>query len=225
MANDRRLKRILYLLCAIYIITLGYGFYRNAQLQDNNALAMGLVACVTPLIVPCVFRLFHWRRVYELEIANVCFVYFASLIGSCFHGYSVLGFDKVVHFASGLLFTIVAALVYMIIKKSDRFVQREDYHLFLVFINALNLAIAVCWEFYEYAMLIFFDNDCINHYTQGVHDSITDMLCAACGGILITLCFIHAKHQRHPNFISNLCHKFYRYNMKEGKNEESDALG
>ena len=41
-----------------------------------------------------------------------------------------------------------------------------------------NMAVAQLWEFYEYVMLIFFKNDCINHYTQGVHDSNTDMLCA-----------------------------------------------
>ncbi len=211
--REQTLKKVWYGVCIIYLITLIYGFYRNAHYHDLNALGMGVVACLTPLIVPLVFKLFRFRIVYEVYICNVVFVFFASLIGSCFHGYSLLGFDKVVHFSSGLIFTIVSAIVFMIIKKVSHIENREDYYLFLLFINALNLAIAVCWEFFEYAMLIFFDNDCINHYSQGVHDSITDMLCAFVGGIVITLLFVRSYQRNHPNFVTNLCEKFYRLNI------------
>ena len=54
------------------------------------------------------------------------------------------------------------------------------------------MAIALCWEFFEYAMLIFFNNDAINHYTQGVHDSMTDMLCATIAGLLLTIWIMKA---------------------------------
>lgn len=212
--KDAKLQKILYGMIAIYIITLIYGCYHNWQLQDFNALGMGAVACITPLIVPAIFRLCKFKPVYEIYICNVAFVYFASLIGSSFHGYSVLGFDKVLHFSSGLLLTIVSVMIFMIIKKVSHITNKEDYHLFLVFINAMNLAIAVCWEFYEYAMLIFFDNDCINHYTQGVHDSMTDMLCAFVGGMIITALIMRSYMQNKPNFITSLCEKFYDFNIK-----------
>lgn len=212
--KDAKLQKILYGMIAIYIITLIYGCYHNWQLQDFNALGMGAVACITPLIVPAIFRLCKFKPVYEIYICNVAFVYFASLIGSSFHGYSVLGFDKVLHFSSGLLLTIVSVMIFMIIKKVSHITNKEDYHLFLVFINAMNLAIAVCWEFYEYAMLIFFDNDCINHYTQGVHDSMTDMLCAFVGGMIITALIMRSYKQNKPNFITSLCEKFYDFNIK-----------
>lgn len=213
--KDRRLQRILHILVVIYIVTLLYGFYLNWQLRDYNALGMGAVACVTPLIVPIIFKLCKFKPVYEVYICNIAFVYFASLIGSSFHGYSLLGFDKALHFSSGLLLTIVSMIVFMIIKKVSHITNKEDYHLFLVFINALNMAIAVCWEFYEYAMLIFFNNDCINHYTQGVHDSITDMLCAFVGGLIITALVIKSYRSKKANFIINLCEKFYRLNIKD----------
>lgn len=211
--KNRRLKHILYGLSAVYIITVIIGFYLNYQEQDLNAVAMVAVACITPLIVPVLFKLLRLRPVYEIYICNVVFVYFASLIGSGFHGYSQFGFDKVVHFCSGLLFTIVSMLIFMMIKKVSRITNREDYHLFLLFMNTANLAIAVCWEFYEYAMLIFFNNDCINHYTQGVHDTITDMLCAFVGGLIITAITAHAYHHQKSNFITDLCEKFYQLNI------------
>jgi len=211
--KEAMLKRILLGLIFIYIVTLLFGFYRNWQARDYNALAMGFVACITPWIVPLICKICKFNPVYEISICNVVFVYFASLIGSVFHGYSVFGFDKVVHFFSGVLLTIASALVFMIIKNVSHIRDRADYRLFLVFINAMNLAIAACWEFYEYAMLIFFDNDCINHYTQGVHDSITDMLCAFVGGIVVTLLIVRSYKSGKANFITDLCEKFYDQNL------------
>lgn len=213
--QNKQLKHILYGMIVIYVVTLLYGFYRNWQLQDMNALGMGAVACLSPLIVPAIFRLCKFQPVYEIYLCNLVFVYFASLIGSSFHGYSVLGFDKVLHFSSGLLLTTVSVIIFMIIKKVSHIENKEDYHLFLVFINAMNLAIAVCWEFYEYFMLIFFDNDCINHYTQGVHDSITDMLCAFIGGLIITALIMRSYKRHQSNFVTNLCEKFYNLNIKD----------
>ena len=213
-------KCLFYFETAIYVITLLYSFYHSWQIQDMNALGMSVVACITPWIVPVIFRLFHWKPIYEILICNITFVYFASLIGSCFHGYSVLGFDKVLDFSSGLLLTIAAVILFMVIKKSAHIDDPDDYRLFLLFINAMNLAIAVCWEFFEYAMLIFFQNDCINHYTQGVHDSITDMMCAGVGGLLVTLCIVHAYRHHHDNFITRLCEKFYILNIQNHRTKK-----
>lgn len=212
--HDQTLKKVLYILILVYIATLMYGFYRNFQLQDMNAIGMGVVAIFTPLIVPVICKLCKFKPVYEIYIINVVFVYFASLIGSSFHGYSVLGFDKVLHFSSGLLLTTASILVFMLIKHVCHIENKEDYHLFLVFINAMNLAIASVWEFYEYFMLIFFDNDAINHYTQGVHDTMTDMLCAFVGGIIITALVIRYYQSGKGNFITNLCEKFYTLNIE-----------
>ena len=87
--------------------------------------------------------------------------------------------------------------------------------MFLVFINAVNIAVGEIWEFYEYGMLIFFNNDCINHYTQGVHDSMTDMLCAACAGIILTLLIVRYYKTGKGNFFISVYEKFYQRNIVE----------
>lgn len=75
------------------------------------------------------------------------------------------------------------------------------------------MAVAQLWEFYEYAMLIFFKNDCINHYTQGVHDSITDMLCAAVAGICLTVFLVLYYKNGRRSFFVNIYEKFYDRNI------------
>lgn len=215
MKDERMLKRIFYVCAMVYCITLVYSFYHNWMIQDLEALGMAVVAIFTPLIVPVLFKLFHFKPVYEIYIISTVFIYFASLIGSTFHWYAYRGFDKVLHFSSGLFATILAVILFFIIRKTNEILHKEDWHLMIVFVNAVNLAIAVIWELYEYAMLIFFNNDAINHYTQGVHDAMTDIICALVGGILMTLFMYRAHATKKENFFTNIYQKFYLLNIRK----------
>lgn len=215
MKNENTLKKIAYSCAIIYAITLLISFWYNYHIQDKEALGMAVVAIFTPLILPVLFKLFHFKPVYEMYIISTIFIYFASLIGSTFHWYAYKGFDKVLHFSSGIFATLLMVIVFFIIRKSNEVRTKEDWHLMLVFINTGNLAIAVLWEFYEYAMLIFFNNDAINHYTQGVHDSMTDMLVAFVGGILLTMFVIRAHESGKENFFTNIYQKFYQKNIQK----------
>lgn len=213
--KEKQLKTAFYVCVAIYVITLMISFYHNFTTKDMEALGMTFVAMLTPLIVPVIFKLFHFKPVYEIYIVSTVFTYFASLLGSGFHWYSYTGFDKVLHFSSGWFLTTVAVILYYFVKKTNKFADKTDYHIFLIFINAVNLSAAALWEFYEYGMLIFFNNDCINHYTQGVHDSMTDMLCAFVAGIMLTLLIVHYHKTGKGNFFIHVYEKFYDRNIAQ----------
>lgn len=211
--KEERLKQGLVLCIALYILTLFYSLYINLTGDGGRNLNMIFVACITPLIVPCIFKLFHWKAVYEIYILSTIFTYFASVWGSTLNGYSLPGFDKVLHFTSGWLITTGAVICYMCIKKTNCFPQKTDFSIFLIFINAVNIAVAEFWEFFEYAMLIFFNDDCINHYTQGVHDTITDVMCATLAGALLTGLIVRYYRSGHSNFFVNVYEKFYKRNI------------
>ncbi|MEF9962218.1 MAG: DUF2238 domain-containing protein [Erysipelotrichaceae bacterium] len=216
--SKQNLKKILSLCVLIYMITLAYAFYDNIIDQDMNGVAMSFVATMCPLIVVIAFKIFRFKPIEEIYIISTAFCYFASLIGSCLGGYSILYFDKVVHLCSGIFATLLALILFSAIKRCKKARTKEDYHLLIVFINAFNLAVAVFWEFYEYAILIFFNNDAIHHYTQGVHDTITDMLSAFLGGLFITYWVIRHYQSGKDNFFTNISEKFYEINLK--KDEE-----
>ena len=120
--RERFLKRLLYGCAAVYIITLFLALYHNFMVKDYNALGMGFVAMLTPLIVPVLFKVLHFQPVYEIYIISTVFTYFASLIGSSFHWYSLTGFDKVLHFSSGWMFTTVAVILFFFIQKRFHFI-------------------------------------------------------------------------------------------------------
>ena len=135
----------------------------------------------------------------KVQANSMIFVYFASLWGSCLGGYHLPYFDKFTHFFSGIIFCEIAYIFY------KHFLPNEKRKfLMFIFINALNAMIALFWEFYEYALLIFFNYDAINHYSTGIHDSITDMLVAVIGSFILSLYLTHYDQRNENHFFIKL---------------------
>lgn len=206
-------KWLLRVLIGCYLLLDGIACYLNYQAHDLNGIMMGVVALITPILVPFAFRLLKWNMTFEVKVVNIIFMLFASVMGSCFHWYRFPYFDKVLHFSSGLFGTIVAILLFCIIKQQKKITDKQDYSIFLIFINAVNMCIALLWEFYEYAMLVLFNNDAINHFTTGVHDSITDMMCATVAGLLITVLVYRYNTTGKSNFFIRLYETMYDENI------------
>lgn len=200
------LKYMYFTTILIYIVTLIYAFIVNWQ---GKYMGMCYVAVITPLIFPIILKLLKIKVPYEVLIINVVFVYFASLIGSCLGGYSTAYFDKFTHFASGI---VVLELAYMVYKY---YVKIDISKVFMVLcINAINMMVAALWELYEYALLIFVNNDAIRHYTTGVHDSMTDILVCLIGGLLLTIYLVKYDNDKKDHFFVALVRKTFQLNQK-----------
>lgn len=209
---SKKEKRIVAGLIIIYCLTLAYSFLINYEKRMiSPRFNMTFVAIICPLILPLLFKILKWKPVFEIEVVNLVFCYFASLIGSCLGGYSTAYFDKIMHFGSGFIGIEIAMLLYCYLNKNVE-LKRSELGLFVVFINAVNLSIAALWEFYEYAILVFFNNDAINHYTSGVHDSMGDMIVCLLGGMIVTGILYHSYTKHQTNFFVDLIKKFYRIN-------------
>lgn len=78
----------------------------------------------------------------------------------------------------------------------------------------MNMSIALCWEFYEYSMLVFFNNDCINHTTTGVHDSLTDMLCATIVGLWMTYFIYRFNKTKKSTYLIRMTQKLIDDNIE-----------
>lgn len=197
---------------AIYCLGIIYSIFYN--LNGHPYLMMVLVSIGVPFIVPIVFKIFKVKMTERIIIINLAFCFFASIVGSTLGGYQYPFYDKIIHFISGLIITICGYILFCTIKNTNRLKNQSDIKLMHIFINTFNLAIAVLWEFYEYMTLIFFDYDCINHYSTGVHDSITDMLCAFVAGLLITCLIYHSYKTEKSNFITKFQEELYDLNKK-----------
>ena len=68
--SEKRLKQINLFVAVIYALTLLYAFIINYE-SDKQAFYMGFVSILCPLIVPLLFRLFHFQPIYEIYIFTI----------------------------------------------------------------------------------------------------------------------------------------------------------
>lgn len=203
--KNQKIKYLIILSNCIYILTLIYAFYINWQ---GKYFGMTFVACLTPFIAPLFMKIIKVKVPEEFYLLNIVFIYFASLWGSCLGGYSTPYYDKFTHFASGI---IICELAYLLYK---HFLRNEKRKIVMcIFINAVNASIALLWEFYEYALFVFFQYDAIRNVT-GVHDTITDMLVAVIGGLLLTIYLMKFDQSCKDHFFVSLERKIYKLNHK-----------
>ena len=133
--------------------------------------------------------------------------YCFCLWGSCLGGYQLPYYDKFTHFASGV---VICEMIYLLYKHYLRDDHRKS--LMFIFLNAVNASVALLWEFYEYALLVFFQYDAIKHFSTGVHDTITDMLVAVIGGLILSIYLIHYDQSGKNHFFVSLERKIYKMN-------------
>lgn len=212
--SKKEKKILLILFVAYYLIWLLASIYVIQTHQSDKYLTIP-VAALTSVIVPVVFHLIHLHSTFELVFVNLIFSFIACVCGTLLGFYAIPYFDKFLHFTSGILMSTLSLMIYSYLKKTTQFKEKNEQMIVLLFINAMNMMIAVFWEFFEYGCLIFLKNDAIHHYTSGVHDSMTDMLVAMIGGWMVAGFLIHYFKTNSKNFLVNLNEKFFEKNLKK----------
>ena len=210
--NEKR--RIILAYCC-YFIGCAMSFAINFEtMHQSNRFWMTFAAIGSISIVPIFLKVFHFKGVEEIHYINVVFCFFAALIGSCFGGYGVKYFDKWVHFGFGFIGIELSAMLFFLLYRDNELIEQRIKRIFIIFINAVNVMMAVFWEFYEYALLVFFKNDAVNHYTTGVHDTMTDMVVCTLGGLIVTIFWMSYLQKGKQNYFSRLVERMYLLNKK-----------
>ena len=207
---SQKQKKIVQVSYAIYYILLVLAAI-YCYCTQKEGLMMGAVALFTCFLVPLALKILHLTPIFEIYMINIIFAAIASIAGSMLGAYSFPFFDKVLHFCSGLFLSELSYMVFCWLKKTTVIKEKNERILSIIFVNACNMMIAVFWEFFEYGCLIFLNNDAINHYTSGVHDSMTDMLVAFVGGMIITYFILSYYKNNKKNFWIKLNEHFYGY--------------
>lgn len=207
-----RRKKLLAVSYIFYYAFLLISSIHSYMYNNMNAFFMSFVAIITPFLAPILLRLIKLHPTIEIRLANVLFAFIASILGSIWNGYSLPLFDKILHTSSGILITILAYMIYAYYKKETYTDNKNEQILALIFIFSFNMMIAVCWEFFEFFMLVFFNNDGINHYTTGVYDAMTDMLVAMIGS-LIPMYYLRQYYKKQKkNYLIQLTDEFIQIN-------------
>ncbi|MGN1062433.1 MAG: DUF2238 domain-containing protein [Candidatus Scatosoma sp.] len=166
---------------AIVIIVLACTGIFAANAKTYFMLAVSLIIFWAPILFEIIFKIrFNFTVLLSFDIFVVC----ALHIGSIWDVYSLgFYFDKVVHFASGV---IAALIAYSIFTASKNNSLSPLWTFILVF--AVSMAIGGIWEIGEFTVDGIFGDNSQQYmgFTErmALMDTMTDLICDCAGAIV-----------------------------------------
>lgn len=193
------------------IYTIIYQFVQGDWLTALKGLMFPLF-----LLVPLLFKWVGLRHCWRLYAVVWAFCIFAFSYG-CIYGafafeYSTV-IDKISHFLSGFLFTIVGfCLYYWQAPRAGESLRQAKGLLAGQFAFFFSMAVAAVWEVAEFFDYNVFGNDSQNHETTGVFDTMQDMIACLVASLVSVVCFAVYKKGGPKLFTAWLVEEFYEKN-------------
>ena len=185
-----KLKRSLIIAIRTCFIIFAILFFVQILVDPNYNKWGGVLAGLgLPFLPPIIERCFRFKMPFRIQLLYYIFLFIALDMGICMDLYKTVPyFDKIVHFGSGVLSTIVCyyAIVYFKATKTP-IVFRT------LVIVGISTMIAVLWEFFEFACDKFLGQSMQQLVSVGVDDTMFDLLAATLGSFIGAALFTHPK--------------------------------
>ncbi|MBW5447064.1 hypothetical protein GE107_13425 [Cohnella sp. CFH 77786] len=182
----------LYAICAVcFVYFTKRGIYSKSF---QAALIVSVLLLIRGLV--------KWTRTAlfpSLRFSILLFITLAMLLANLFGLYGVIPhLDKIEHLLSGVILSFVGLLV---LRKAIRNqeVSRIPSRIGVWFALFFSVAMAGCWEIYEFATDRLFG---LNSQNGSLTDTMTDIICGTAGATG-TFFYLAAKARRHPFSILN----------------------
>ena len=161
--------------------------------EDYNKYGGIIASLLLPFLPDVLEKLLKTKISFRLQLIYLTFLFVSLFLGIDFDFYKTVPmFDKVTHFVSGALTVLVG---YYILKF---FQQDKSSRAFrAVFLMCFCMAVAVLWEFFEFACDKLLGQSMQQLISVGVDDTMYDLLMATIGaGVGIVVLFAGEKDKK-----------------------------
>ena len=190
------------ILIVLFVVIDGWYVYDRISRGVYDRLEIAL-AVIPVLLGPwLIHKILHYQMSDTLKFVYYLFTFACVMLGSVLNLYNIpetMWFDKVTHFISGFLTSIVAL---MLIKYGKVSVKSKWF--IPVYIVIFSVGVAGWWEFFEYFMDMITGGDTQHVLTTGIDDSMGDMLVATLASIMFAIYYYYQVHFAKTNRIETL---------------------
>lgn len=154
--------------------------------EGNNFMAISSILMIfLPLSIYVLEKIIKKEIGEIVKLVFLLFVLAAGVLGAIGNLYNeITYYDKLVHFISGVLVSLLVILLSKLFYKEE-----PNKKILFLIIVVLNLAIASLWEIFEFLFDTLFDKNA----QKGNTDTMLDMITAFIGGILTFLPCIRSR--------------------------------
>ena len=213
LEREQRFEKInRYFIPAYLLLGVGAAIV-NAFRKDVYHFSIGLGTLLIPLALTLFYRIFHLKRVHQVDFWVVLFSLLGYTCGSVLEFYLMIpNFDKVVHTLSGVLVSMLAYALFRAVKPGHA-VEKKDRALAMLFVFFASMAVAGMWEICEYFVNLITGRDVQRVLATGVGDTMQDMIVCMIG-TLISLPFVGRACEDKPSALTSPADAFIELNMK-----------
>ena len=213
LERERKFEKInRYFIPAYLLLGVGAAIV-NAFRKDVYHFSIGMGTLLIPLALTLFYKIFHLKRVHQVDFWVVLFSLVGYTCGSVLEFYLMIpNFDKVVHTLSGVLVSMLAYALFRAVKPGHA-VEKKDRALAMLFVFFASMAVAGMWEICEYFVNLITGRDVQRVLATGVGDTMQDMIVCMIG-TLISLPFVGRACEGKPNALTSPADAFIELNMK-----------
>ena len=178
------IKKINILLILVSIIGSLYFVFT----KDDNIIFilkdLSIILTINGLYI--IQKLFKIKINDGINFIYIIFIFMAHFLGVICDLYTkIYWFDKFVHFLSGIVSSFAA--IYILLK----FKKNKNLFFDILYIIAITLMIASLWEVFEYLASYYFNVDPQKVLLTGVNDTMSDIIVAFLGSILVSISYYY----------------------------------
>ncbi|WP_294372793.1 hypothetical protein [uncultured Clostridium sp.] len=178
----------------IFITVLTLTLFSNVYFNGGDKVFRILLTAIVVLIVRVLFKKTFLSKYTLAYISIVIFIFMSMYMGNILNIYSVINFyDKILHFISGIISGIIGFVVYEHFTK--KYIDKLDLKFLIIFIFVFSVAIAGCWEIWEFSTDKIFG---FHSQNNSLSDTMMDIICGTIGGIfsMIPIRLMLKKHKK-----------------------------
>jgi uncharacterized membrane protein YjdF len=180
MNTQKTQRGLLYAIRACFVV-MALLFFVLILVDPNYNKWGGVFAGIgLPFLTPLIEKVFKSKIPFRIQLFYYIFLFVALDLGICLDWYKTVPyFDKVVHFGSGILSTLVGyyAIPYFKAENTPRAFR-------IMFVVFTSITIAVAWECFEFGCDKLLGQHMQELVKAGVDDTMYDLLCATIGSII-----------------------------------------
>lgn len=175
--------------------------------HDSYHLSISIGTFAFPILLELVWKLPFLKRVWQIDCMILGFIFLGYPLGSCVDLFTLFpGYDKVVHTLSGVFVSVLALILYYVLKPEHR-MEKRDSALAVAFMLTASIAVAGLWEIGEYLLSGIVGWDLQQVLTTGVADSMQDMIVCTLGTLATVPAALHGCSGK-PGFLSGIVRDF-----------------
>ena len=168
------------LITVIFIFLLGITLIYDLLFQDSNKTFRIMLTFGAIVFVKFIFKVTFLKRSKASYTAALIFIFLAMYLGNILNFYTVISsYDKILHLLSGIIIGIIGLIIYAYFTKE--YMKKLNPRFSILFIFIFCVALAGCWEIWEFTGDRFFG---FNSQNGSLFDTMMDIICGTIGGII-----------------------------------------